>query len=377
MSKPKILVFAPREEPPETIAALEGPRLRARVRQSRLATAAAQRRGGRGRGGARCRRPDGHLHAPHPDQPADHAGVAAAARRRQIHRRGRRHRHRRGDRARRHGVPRADRIQLLRRGRDHGHLHAGAVQEDPRARCRRARRQMARAAELRLLRRQPPDRQFSGPDHRPGRLRAHRHPGGPIAGPLARPHHRLRPLCAAGAFPHPRGQGGRLRHAAAGVRRGVVPRRAQQGDPLHVRRARARLDEALRGRPQHGARQGRGREGAGQGDRGRDASAAPPSTPSRRSRCRRIRRCARSATRCCCRPIRRPTPKAASCARASPGPPARCSPRSPARSRTMCTTKRSSRAGRSASAGRAYPADGPADRGRPLRLPGHGPSFAP
>ena len=37
-----------------------------------------------------------------------------------------------------------------------------------------------------------------------------------------------------------------------------------------------------------------------------------------------IRRCARSATGCCCRPIRLPTPKAANCARASPGRRARC-----------------------------------------------------
>ena len=56
--------------------------------------------------------------------------------------------------------------------------------------------------------------------------------GRAAAGALARAHHRLRSLCAAGAFPHPRGPGGRLRDAAAPVRRGVVPRRAHQRDPL-------------------------------------------------------------------------------------------------------------------------------------------------
>ena len=82
-----------------------------------------------------------------------------------------------------------------------------------------------------------------------------------------------------------------------------VSRRAQQGDPLHVRRARARIDEALRGRHQHGARQDRGREGAGQGHRGR----THPRGCHRRLRggavTRGIQPCARSATRCCCRPI--------------------------------------------------------------------------
>ena len=47
-------------------------------------------------------------------------------------------------------------------------------------------------------------RRLCRPDHRPRRARAHRHAGGPVAGALARAHHRLRPLRAAGAFPHPR-----------------------------------------------------------------------------------------------------------------------------------------------------------------------------
>ena len=95
-------------------------------------------------------------------------------------------------------------VELLRRRRDHGHLHARAAQEAARARRRRARRQMARAGEFRLLRRQPAVGRLSGPDHRPRRARPHRHAGGATAGALARAHHRLRSLCAAGAFPHPR-----------------------------------------------------------------------------------------------------------------------------------------------------------------------------
>ena len=106
-------------------------------------------------------------------------------------------------------------FQLLRRRRDHRHLHAGAVQEAARARRRRARRQMARAGELRLLRRQPRLRRLSRPDHRAGRLRPHRHAGGATAGAVAGAHHRLRPLRAAGALPHPRRPVGRLRDAAA------------------------------------------------------------------------------------------------------------------------------------------------------------------
>src|SRR5262245_48189354 len=99
MSKPKILIFAPREQPPETIEALEGlgcelvfgdrawqlprtPHEDAVVEAAREAVAA-----------------DGDVHASYADQPADHAGFAAAARRREIHRRGRRYRHRGRDRA--------------------------------------------------------------------------------------------------------------------------------------------------------------------------------------------------------------------------------------------------------------------------------------
>ena len=127
-------------------------------------------------------------------------------------------------------------VQLLRCRRDHRHLHAGAVQEAARARRRRARRQVARAGELRLLRRQPGIGRLSRANHRAGRLRPDRHAGGAIAGALASPDHRLRSVRPAGAFPHPRRPGGRLRDAASGVRRGVVPRRAEPGDALHVRR---------------------------------------------------------------------------------------------------------------------------------------------
>ena len=236
MSKPKILIFAPREEPPETVNALEGMgcELVFGDRDWQLPRTAHRGCGGRGR--ARRGRAHGHVHPPHPDQPAHHAGVAAAAHRREIHCRRRRRRHRGRDRARRHGVPRADRIQLLRRRRNHHRLHAVAVEEGRRARCRRARRQMAHGGQFRLLRRQPRIRRFSRPDHRAGRPRTHRHAGRAAAGALARPHHRLRSVRAAGAFPHPRRHGGRLRDAAAAVRRGVVPRRAHPGDALHVRR---------------------------------------------------------------------------------------------------------------------------------------------
>ncbi len=50
----------------------------------------------------------------------------------------------------------------------------------------------------------------------------------------------------------------RLPDAAAGVGRGVVPRRAHAGDALHVRRSRAQADEAERHRAQHRPRQGGG-----------------------------------------------------------------------------------------------------------------------
>ena len=46
--------------------------------------------------------------------------------------------------------------------------------------------------------------------------------------------------------------------AAAGVGRGVVPRRAHAGDALHVQRSRAQADEAERHRAQHRPRQGGG-----------------------------------------------------------------------------------------------------------------------
>jgi phosphoglycerate dehydrogenase-like enzyme len=88
----------------------------------------------------------------------------------------------------------------------------------------------------------------------------------------------------------------------------------------------------------------------------RGASAAPPSMPSRRSRCRRILPCASSATACCSRRTRPPIPREASSGRAWPGPRARWSPRSRVASRTMSTTGTSFRAGRSASAAPARPA---------------------
>ena len=231
MSKPKVLIFAPREEPPETINALEG--IGCEVvfgdRDWQLPRTHARGRGGGGR--ARCGRAHGHLDAPHADQPAHHAGVAAAAHRREIHRRCRRHRHRGRDRPRHHGVPRADRIQLLRRRRDDRYLHALAVEEGRRARRRRARGQVAHRGKFRLLRRQPQLGRISRPDHRSRRPRTDRHAGGAAVGALARAHHRLRSLCAAGAFPHARRHGGRLRDASAGIRRGVVPRRAHQARP--------------------------------------------------------------------------------------------------------------------------------------------------
>ena len=52
---------------------------------------------------------------------------------------------------------------------------------------------------------------------------------------LACAHHRLRSLRAAFALPHPRRHGGRLSNVAAGIGRRVVPRRAHAGDALHVR----------------------------------------------------------------------------------------------------------------------------------------------
>jgi phosphoglycerate dehydrogenase-like enzyme len=80
------------------------------------------------------------------------------------------------------------------------------------------------------------------------------------------------------------------------------------------------------------------------------ACAGPPSMLSRRSRCRWTHPCASSATACCCRRTRLPIRKAASCDRASTGQHARSSPRSRAASRTMSTTKKCCRAGGSASA---------------------------
>ena len=148
MSKPKVLIFAPREEPPETIKALEGMGCEIVFGNRDWQLPRTDARGCGGGSRARRGRADGHLDPPHPDQPAHHAGLAAAAHRREIHRRRRRHRHRGRDRPRRHGVPRADRIQLLRRRRNDGHLHAVAVEEGRRARRRRARRQVAHARRI-------------------------------------------------------------------------------------------------------------------------------------------------------------------------------------------------------------------------------------
>jgi len=80
------------------------------------------------------------------------------------------------------------------------------------------------------------------------------------------------------------------------------------------------------------------------------ASAAPPSTPSRRSRCPWTRRCTSSAIACCSPPIPPRIPREASCGRAWPGPRARWSPRSRAAFPIMSITATSSPAGRSASA---------------------------
>ena len=70
-----------------------------------------------------------------------------------------------------------------------------------------------------------------------------------------------------------------------------------KGDPLHVRRARDRADEAERHRAQHRPRQGDRRGGAGAGARRRDGSAPPRSARFEESRRRRTHRCARWATR--------------------------------------------------------------------------------
>src|SRR5215469_8247199 len=111
MSKPKILIFAPREEPPETIEALEGlgcelvfgdrawqlprtPHEDAVVEAAREAVALM---------GTSMRH-----------TPISRRIMQASQRLRVVakYTRGRRHRHRGRDRARHHGLPRADGIQL-------------------------------------------------------------------------------------------------------------------------------------------------------------------------------------------------------------------------------------------------------------------------
>ena len=127
--KPKVLIFAPREEPPETIKAIEGLGCEIVIGNRDWQLPRTHYEDDVVGAGARLRGADGHLDAPHPDQPPHDGGVAAAAHRRQIHRRRRRHRHRGRDRARHHGLPRADRVELLRRRRDHGGDDAVAAQE--------------------------------------------------------------------------------------------------------------------------------------------------------------------------------------------------------------------------------------------------------
>ena len=92
-----------------------------------------------------------------------------------------------------------------------------------------------RAAQFCLLRRQPHLRRISRPDHWSGRPRPNRNARRPASRALACAHHRLRSLRAAFALPHPRRHGGRLSNVAAGIGRRVVPRRAHAGDALHVR----------------------------------------------------------------------------------------------------------------------------------------------
>ena len=82
-------------------------------------------------------------------------------------------------------------FELLRRRRDHGGDDAVAAQEAQRPRRRRARRQMAHRRQLLLLRRRARLRRLPRPDHRLRRLRPHRQPRRATADAVALPHDRL------------------------------------------------------------------------------------------------------------------------------------------------------------------------------------------
>ena len=179
--------------------------------------------------------------------------------------------------------------------------------------------------------RRPAVRRISRHHGRPGRARPHRHARRAAAGAVARAHHRLRSLHRAGALPARRRRGGRLQDAAARVRRRVVPRRAHARRRATCSRSeRARADEARRVRHQHGARQGDRRSGARARDRGRAHRGRRDRRVRRGAAARGFTAARRSATRCCCRRIPPRSTRAASCAPASPGRPARCWRRSPA-----------------------------------------------
>ena len=242
MSRPKILNFAPREEPEDIRRAIEDAGYEIVRRRARLAGAAQRPRGRARRRGARCGGADGHVDPLHPDQPARDGGIAAPAHRRQVHGRRRRHRRRGGDRARHPGLPCADRGELLRRRRDHDGGDADAAQEGARARRRGARRPVARAAPLGTT---YPRRR--GPTAIPASRSAWSGLGriGTRVAQLLAPW-RVR-IIAYDPYIEP------ARFLLAGVeavdyetllrevRRGVVPRRAHEGDAQHVlRRASSR-----------------------------------------------------------------------------------------------------------------------------------------
>ena len=186
MSKPKILIFAPREEPHEHHRA----RSKVPASSSRSATRPGSCRAPSTRTTvvAAAREAVALMGTSIRHTPISRRVMEASQRlrdRREIHRRRRRHRHRGGDRARHHGLPCADRGQLLRRRRaDHG-VHAGDPQEGARARRRRARR--ANGAS-RIT--PPPSSAAAHPttipaSPRPRRARPHRHAGRAPAGAVA------------------------------------------------------------------------------------------------------------------------------------------------------------------------------------------------
>ena len=175
VSKPKILNFAPREEPEETRRALidagydvvAGDRAWHEPRSDHEGAFVAAARDAVAMMGTSIRADAG--------QPARHGGFAAPAHRREVHGRRRRHRRRGGDRSRHSGVPRADRGQLLRRRREHPGRDADAPEEGARARRRGARRPVARAVSVLDLYRQPPVGRLSRHHGRTGRPGPHRH----------------------------------------------------------------------------------------------------------------------------------------------------------------------------------------------------------